>query len=121
MITRHLYEDKRAHSPGALTDLRSALVNNTIFASLAVRHGLHKFFRHLSPGLGEVVQRFVTIQEENSHTISEEVCSQCYISYIHIALFDIPNFKRMLKYISVLLSWRGGRRCRSAKSSWRCI
>lgn len=73
LITRHLYEDKRAHSPGALTDLRSALVNNTIFASLAVKHGFHKYFRHLSPGLGEVVQRFVTIQEENSHAISEEV------------------------------------------------
>ncbi|KAK9499033.1 hypothetical protein O3M35_003549 [Rhynocoris fuscipes] len=72
LITRHLYEDKRAHSPGALTDLRSALVNNTIFASLAVKHGFHKYFRHLSPGLGEVVQRFVTIQEENSHAISEE-------------------------------------------------
>ncbi|KAF6212369.1 hypothetical protein GE061_012891 [Apolygus lucorum] len=72
LITRHLYEDKRAHSPGALTDLRSALVNNTIFASLTVKHGLHKYFRHLSPGLGEVVQRFVTIQEENSHAINEE-------------------------------------------------
>lgn len=72
LITRHLFEDKRAHSPGALTDLRSALVNNTIFASLAVKHGLHKYFRHLSPGLAEVVQRFVTIQEENSHSISEE-------------------------------------------------
>lgn len=75
LITRHLFEDKRAHSPGALTDLRSALVNNTIFASLAVKHGLHKYFRHLSPGLAEVVQRFVSIQEENSHSISEEVNS----------------------------------------------
>lgn len=73
LITRHLYEDKRQHSPGALTDLRSALVNNTIFASLAVRHGFHKYFRHLSPGLSEVVERFVRIQEENSHAISEEV------------------------------------------------
>ncbi|XP_063233868.1 endoribonuclease Dcr-1 isoform X2 [Bacillus rossius redtenbacheri] len=72
LITRHLYEDSRQHSPGALTDLRSALVNNTIFASLAVRHGFHKYFRHLSPGLGEVVDRFVRIQEENGHTISEE-------------------------------------------------
>ncbi|XP_014250997.1 endoribonuclease Dcr-1 [Cimex lectularius] len=72
LITRHLYEDKRAHSPGSLTDLRSALVNNTIFASLAVKHGLHKYFRHLSPGLGEVIQRFVTIQEQTSHAISEE-------------------------------------------------
>ncbi|XP_075228010.1 endoribonuclease Dcr-1 isoform X2 [Lycorma delicatula] len=72
LITRHLYEDKRQHCPGALTDLRSALVNNTIFASLAVRHGFHKFFRHLSPGLAEVVERFVRIQEENNHVISEE-------------------------------------------------
>lgn len=72
LITRHLYNDPRLHSPGALTDLRSALVNNTIFASLAVRHGFHKYFRHLSPGLHEVVNRFVQIQEENGHSISEE-------------------------------------------------
>lgn len=73
LITRHLYEDPRQHSPGALTDLRSALVNNTIFASLAVRHGFHKYFRHLSPGLNEVIDRFVRIQHENGHSISEEV------------------------------------------------
>ncbi|RZF34208.1 hypothetical protein LSTR_LSTR016392, partial [Laodelphax striatellus] len=73
LITRHLYEDKRQHCPGDLTDLRSALVNNTIFASLAVRHGFHKFFCHLSPGLSEVIERFVRIQEENGHAISEEV------------------------------------------------
>ncbi|XP_050060173.1 endoribonuclease Dcr-1 [Aphis gossypii] len=72
LITRHLYEDKRQHSPGALTDLRSALVNNTIFASLAVRNGFHKYFKHLSPGLSEVICKFVTIQEENGHTIDEE-------------------------------------------------
>uniref|UniRef100_A0A6B2EBS1 ribonuclease III n=1 Tax=Phlebotomus kandelakii TaxID=1109342 RepID=A0A6B2EBS1_9DIPT len=72
LITRHLYEDPRQHSPGALTDLRSALVNNTIFASLAVRHGFHKYFRHLSPGLNEVIDRFVRFQHENGHSISEE-------------------------------------------------
>ncbi|XP_017874916.1 PREDICTED: endoribonuclease Dcr-1 isoform X2 [Drosophila arizonae] len=72
LITRHLYEDPRQHSPGALTDLRSALVNNTIFASLAVRHGFHKYFRHLSPGLNDVIDRFVRIQQENGHCISEE-------------------------------------------------
>lgn len=72
IISRYLYEDKRRHSPGALTDLRSALVNNTIFASLAVRHGFHKYFRHLSPGLNDVIDRFVRIQHENGHSISEE-------------------------------------------------
>ncbi|CAO1443231.1 unnamed protein product [Diamesa tonsa] len=74
LITRYLYEDKRKHSPGALTDLRSALVNNTIFASLAVRHKFHKYFRHLSPGLNDVIDRFVRIQHDNCHSISEE----CY-------------------------------------------
>lgn len=81
-----MYEDKRQHSPGALTDLRSALVNNTIFASLAVRNGFHKYFKHLSPGLSEVVSRFVTIQEENGHTIDEEVI---FIKYIQKYLFNI--------------------------------
>lgn len=76
LITRHLYEDPRQHTPGALTDLRSALVNNTIFASLAVRHGFHKYFRHLSAGLNDVIERFVRIQEENKHVISEEVITQ---------------------------------------------
>lgn len=78
LITRHLYEDPRQHSPGALTDLRSALVNNTIFASLAVRHGFHKYFRHLSPGLNDVIDRFVRIQQENGHSISEEVSNERY-------------------------------------------
>nr|XP_034838755.1 endoribonuclease Dcr-1 [Maniola hyperantus] len=72
LITRHLYEDPRRHSPGALTDLRSALVNNTIFATLAARHGFHKYFRHMSPGLNDVLTKYVKIQEENGHSISEE-------------------------------------------------
>ncbi|RXG55161.1 Endoribonuclease Dcr-1, partial [Armadillidium vulgare] len=45
LITRHLFEDKRQHSPGSLTDLRSALVNNTIFACLAVKFEFHKSFK----------------------------------------------------------------------------
>ena len=69
------FQDPRLHSPGALTDLRSALVNNTIFACLAVRHQFHKFFKHLSPGLQHVCDRFVRIQAENGWKVSEE----CYL------------------------------------------
>lgn len=93
-----MYEDPRQHSPGALTDLRSALVNNTIFASLAVRHGFHKYFRHLSPGLNDVIDRFVRIQHENGHSISEEVVykkkavltpNRYKMSFNILVLFDI--------------------------------
>lgn len=73
LITRHLYEDPRMHSPGALTDLRSALVNNTIFASLAVRNEFHKYFKHLSPGLHEVVERFIRLQEESGYALVDEL------------------------------------------------
>jgi len=73
-----------------LTDLRSALVNNTIFASLAVRNGFHKYFKHLSPGLSEVICKFVTIQEENGHTIDEEVSN--YYSNIFIQLINYQFF-----------------------------
>jgi endoribonuclease Dicer len=52
--------------------LRSALVNNTIFASLAVKFDFHKYFKHLSPGLWTVVEKFVAMQEENGHEIVEE-------------------------------------------------
>jgi len=75
LITRHLYQDSRLHSPGALTDLRSALVNNTIFACLAVRHQFHKFFKHLSPGLQKVCDRFVRIQAESGWKVAED----CYL------------------------------------------
>lgn len=65
LITRHLFEDERQHSPGTLTDLRSALVNNTIFATLAVKFNFHKYFLHFSPNLHSVVAKFVKMQVDN--------------------------------------------------------
>uniref|UniRef100_A0A803VBC1 ribonuclease III n=1 Tax=Ficedula albicollis TaxID=59894 RepID=A0A803VBC1_FICAL len=66
LITKHLYEDPRQHSPGVLTDLRSALVNNTIFASLAVKYDYHKYFKAVSPELFHVIDDFVQFQMEKN-------------------------------------------------------
>ncbi|XP_077095373.1 endoribonuclease Dicer [Siphateles boraxobius] len=66
LITKHLYEDTRQHSPGVLTDLRSALVNNTIFASLAVKYDYHKYFKAVSPELFHVIDDFVQFQLEKN-------------------------------------------------------
>ncbi|KAM9707756.1 endoribonuclease Dicer isoform 2-T2 [Menidia menidia] len=66
LITKHLYEDPRQHSPGVLTDLRSALVNNTIFASLAVKYDYHKYFKAISPELFHVIDDFVQFQMEKN-------------------------------------------------------
>lgn len=43
LITSHIFENGRNLTPGDLTDLRSALVNNVTIASYVVKLGLHKY------------------------------------------------------------------------------
>uniref|UniRef100_A0A803KMM7 Uncharacterized protein n=1 Tax=Chenopodium quinoa TaxID=63459 RepID=A0A803KMM7_CHEQI len=48
LITIHLYSKYPDMSPGLLTDLRSASVNNECYALSAIRAGLHKHILHAS-------------------------------------------------------------------------
>ncbi len=72
VITRHLYEDSQKYSPGILTDLRSALVNNNIFAALAVKWDFHKYFKSISPALFHVIEKFVARQKDKEDEIDVE-------------------------------------------------
>lgn len=65
LITRYLYEDPHDHSPGELTDLRSALVNNIYFASLAVKYEYHKYLKILSPTLFGQIKNYVAIYQDS--------------------------------------------------------
>lgn len=60
---------------GILTDLRSALVNNNIFAALAVKWDFHKYFKAVSPQLFTVIDKFVAWQKDKHDEINldEEV------------------------------------------------
>lgn len=97
LITRHLYEDPKKHSPGTLTDLRSALVNNTFFASLAVKYDFHKYFKAISPGLFNVIKKFVELKEkdagyenyEQAYYLEEEECEEAEEVEVPKALGDI--------------------------------
>ncbi|XP_014473379.1 PREDICTED: endoribonuclease Dicer [Dinoponera quadriceps] len=73
LITCHIYESCGNLNPGALTDLRSALVNNITFACLAVRYGLHTCLLAYAPQLHEIINRFVKFQEERDYTINDEL------------------------------------------------
>ena len=55
-----------------LTDLRSALVNNNIFAALAVKWDFHKYFKAISPVLFSVIEKFVARQKEKEDEIDLE-------------------------------------------------
>ncbi|KAL7053794.1 hypothetical protein AAHC03_026811 [Spirometra sp. Aus1] len=76
LITRFLFEDSHNHSPGVLTDLRSALVNNNIFAALTVRIGLHRFLRASSPSLFHAIDAFVRFQKEIANDDLDFITSQ---------------------------------------------
>ncbi|CAL0309193.1 unnamed protein product [Lupinus luteus] len=51
LITMHLYEKYPGLSPGQLTDMRSASVNNDCYAWSAIKAGLHKHVLHASQEL----------------------------------------------------------------------
>jgi len=75
VITRYLYEHPKRHSPGELTDLRSALVNNNIFAYIAVKYDFHKYFRCHSNELFLLIDKFVQAQKDKSSWYGFDECN----------------------------------------------
>ncbi|KAI3470366.1 hypothetical protein Pfo_027029 [Paulownia fortunei] len=64
LVTVHLYHKFPGLSPGFLTDLRSASVNNDCYAQSAIKAGLHKHILHLSPDLHRHIVQTVSKFEE---------------------------------------------------------
>lgn len=77
LITRYLFEDEAKHSPGTLTDLRSALVNNTFFASLAVKYDFQKYIKILSADLIRVITNFVNKVNKDESFINGSTFGLC--------------------------------------------
>lgn len=73
MITTYIIEHCNNKSPGEITDIRSALVNNITFASLSIRIGLHKFLLAKSVKLTEAIDSFYEHQKKNNYKIGQEV------------------------------------------------
>ena len=66
LVTQHLYFRHVNLSPGELTDIRQALVNNNIFATLAVEHNYHKYLKHMSPKWFQTVKNFIDRVEDEA-------------------------------------------------------
>lgn len=73
LITRHIHNAYRNMDPGKLTDLRSALVNNVLFASLSVLLGLYRALKHMSSRLDYEIDKFVEFITSTSDDGSEKV------------------------------------------------
>ena len=69
------FQHPKRHSPGELTDLRSALVNNNIFAYIAVKYDYHKYFRCHSNELFLLIDKFVQSQKDKSSWYGFDECN----------------------------------------------
>ncbi|KAI5574688.1 hypothetical protein BDE02_10G160800 [Populus trichocarpa] len=66
LITMHLYKEYPGMSPGLLTDLRSASVNNDCYAQSAVKGDLHKHILHTSQDLHKHIVETAEIFQKSS-------------------------------------------------------
>jgi len=65
LVTNHIYVVKPTLSPGDLTSLRSALVNNNTFGLLAIKFDLWKHLLHRSKGFFDESKQFVKVVESD--------------------------------------------------------
>lgn len=64
LVTCHIYSTFPEYSPGEITAVRTALVNNTTFAELAVKLDLHRSVLHFSPSLASQITDFLSMLED---------------------------------------------------------
>lgn len=65
-ITSHLYYKYPGLSPGSLTELRSASVNNNCYALSSVKAGLHNHILHSSSALQSLIAKAVQDIKQSS-------------------------------------------------------
>lgn len=73
LISAYIFEHETRMTPGQLTDLRSALVNNVTLACICVRHRFHLFILAENALLSETIQTFAQFQESQSHRVTNHV------------------------------------------------
>lgn len=66
LVTQHLYFRHAKLTPGQLTDIRQALVNNNIFAAIAVKNDYHKYLKQMSPQWFKTVENFINRLEDEA-------------------------------------------------------
>ncbi|KAF7988127.1 hypothetical protein HCN44_007621 [Aphidius gifuensis] len=80
LITLYIFDHCDDLSSGDMTDLRSALVNNIMFACLTVKYGLHLGILHDSSIIQEAIDEFYNFQANKSFNIDYNLLS---INYQH--------------------------------------
>ena len=88
LVTQHIYFRQENLSPGELTDIRQALVNNNIFAAIAVKYDYNKYLKQRSPQLFKSIENFITrLEDEKEENIN--LVSRAYYAMVNTHLHTL--------------------------------
>ena len=73
LVTCHIYSQFPKYSPGDISNMRTALVNNNTFAELAVKLELHRAILHLSPALFAQIGTYVSMLGDMASDVEEQL------------------------------------------------
>ena len=73
LVTQHLYFRHAKLTPGQLTDIRQALVNNNIFAAIAVKNEYHKYLKQMSPRWFKTVENFINRLDDEAEERKQQL------------------------------------------------
>ena len=83
LITSYLYSVYPKLKPGQLTDLRSASVNNTSFADIAIHCSFHEFIICDSSALSKSMEQYVSFTQTTERgQIDEPTCPKVMLNVI---------------------------------------
>ena len=94
LVTQHLYFRHAKLSPGELTDIRQALVNNNIFATIAVEYEYNKYLKQMSPPWFKTIENFITRVEDEAEERKQNHKSQVgrtMVRALHVTLHKSHN------------------------------
>ena len=102
LITIYVYQTFPDFDPGKITEMRSALVNNNLFAELAVKLQLHKVFLHNSPSLFKLIPEYentlAAVSSQNPDTAAEKEIIE-YPLKVHVNTYYIYTYIQFLLYV----------------------
>lgn len=91
LVTQHLYFRHAKLSPGDLTDIRQALLNNNIFATISVKYKYNKYLKQMSPMWFKTIKDFITKVEDETEERGQDHVSRTLVLFPYLATGSLES------------------------------
>lgn len=93
IIVRHLFRDPRFFSAIELKHITNLLISNSNYATVSMRHQLHKYLRHTVPSIRSDIARFAVLFQRNRGKPIDDVRFDCsWLFSVFIFFFSLNSY-----------------------------